>query len=257
MAHRGGGNLSLVFTLAEVFQRRSRKIAFTLAEVLITLAVIGIVAALTLPSMIANYKERQIVTRVKANYSKLNQAHRMMTVQNGPLNEWSDQSYETFEKELLKQFKVIKSCSAGHLCGAHYMNQPAHVLSDGTIIQVGGRRDCSETYSTANDALSDKNFDFYSCGSVDIYLGSVQNIHTKNDKNKIFTFVFYPDGVLPQGHKGSGNNGNFRWCGPKRTDSRNCTAWVVYNENIDYTYCKDKLSWDGVRILVKKLQNNS
>lgn len=34
----------------------SRKAAFTLAEVLITLGIIGVVAALTLPSLVANYK---------------------------------------------------------------------------------------------------------------------------------------------------------------------------------------------------------
>lgn len=40
-------------------------LAFTLAEVLITLGIIGVVAALTIPSLIAEYKEKQIVTRVK------------------------------------------------------------------------------------------------------------------------------------------------------------------------------------------------
>ena len=43
----------------------SRLTAFTLAEVLITLGIIGIVAAMTMPSLIQNYQEKATVTRVK------------------------------------------------------------------------------------------------------------------------------------------------------------------------------------------------
>ena len=47
------------------------KKGFTLAEVLITLGIIGVVAALTLPSLIQNYKEKATVTAVKESYSIL------------------------------------------------------------------------------------------------------------------------------------------------------------------------------------------
>lgn len=221
---------------------------FTLAEVLITIGIIGVVSALTIPSLIAEYKEKQIVTRVKKEYSMLSQAVRMMIAYNGQINEWGDQSYETFERELLKQLKVVKSCNEGHLCGAHYMNMPAHVLSNGLIVQLRNRRDCSVDYSTAADALSGKKFDIFYCASVNVYLSSRYNSRghaIPNYKNKVFNFVVYSDGVLPQGHKNAGYDGNFKFCAPDSISSANCTAWVLYNENIDYNYCKDKLSWDG------------
>lgn len=41
-------------------------LAFTLAEVLITLGIIGVVAALTLPNLVANYKKQVLVTQLKA-----------------------------------------------------------------------------------------------------------------------------------------------------------------------------------------------
>ena len=50
----------------------SRKIAFTLAEVLITLGIIGVVAALTLPTLISNYKKQTYVTGLQKAYSVLN-----------------------------------------------------------------------------------------------------------------------------------------------------------------------------------------
>jgi prepilin-type N-terminal cleavage/methylation domain-containing protein len=49
-------------------------IGFTLAEVLITLGIIGIVAALTMPSLMANYQKKAAATRLKQTYSMLNQA---------------------------------------------------------------------------------------------------------------------------------------------------------------------------------------
>lgn len=44
---------------------RNNKVAFTLAEVLITLGIIGVVAAMTLPTLIANYQKRQTVVQLK------------------------------------------------------------------------------------------------------------------------------------------------------------------------------------------------
>lgn len=50
------------------------KKGFTLSEVLITLGVIGVVAAITLPTLIANYQKQVFVTKLQRSYSKLNQA---------------------------------------------------------------------------------------------------------------------------------------------------------------------------------------
>lgn len=56
---------------------------FTLAEVLITLGIIGIVAAMTLPTLIQNYKNRVVETRLKKFYSTMNQAVLMAEAQYG------------------------------------------------------------------------------------------------------------------------------------------------------------------------------
>lgn len=42
-----------------------KKIAFTLAEVLITLGIIGVVAAMTMPVLIQNQREKVVVTQLK------------------------------------------------------------------------------------------------------------------------------------------------------------------------------------------------
>ena len=52
--------------------------AFTLAEVLITLAIIGVVAALTLPTMIANHQKKVYVVQLQKAISTLEQGFKMM-----------------------------------------------------------------------------------------------------------------------------------------------------------------------------------
>ena len=57
--------------------------AFTLAEVLITLGVIGIVAAMTMPSLIANYQKKVWVNQLKKSVSVLEQGFRKMLADEG------------------------------------------------------------------------------------------------------------------------------------------------------------------------------
>lgn len=53
------------------------KFGFTLAEVLITLGIIGIVAAITIPNLITNYQKHVTVTKLQRAISVLNQAYKL------------------------------------------------------------------------------------------------------------------------------------------------------------------------------------
>lgn len=59
-----------------------------MAEVLITLGIIGIVAALTMPVLIANHNKKVVETRLKKFYSIINQAIKMSEVENGDRIFW-------------------------------------------------------------------------------------------------------------------------------------------------------------------------
>lgn len=91
--------------------------AFTLAEVLITLGIIGIVASLTIPSLIANYQKTQYVVGLKKAYSQVNQALLAMTNDYGTPGDLagtglfaSGANTETFCKEFVKYIRVSKDC---------------------------------------------------------------------------------------------------------------------------------------------------
>lgn len=63
--------------------------AFTLAEVLITLGIIGVVAALTLPNLIGDYRNRVVETRLQKFYSLMNQAILQSITDNGEVEGWT------------------------------------------------------------------------------------------------------------------------------------------------------------------------
>lgn len=87
-----------------------KNFAFTLAETLITLGIIGIVAAMTLPGLITNYNKNLVVTRLKHQYSLYNQAKMMISQQINRTftGEDTDESVE-FYKEFYAPY--IKSVS--------------------------------------------------------------------------------------------------------------------------------------------------
>lgn len=62
---------------------------FTLSEVLITLGIIGIIAAFTIPGVISKYNKKVTEENLKVAYSLLSQAIQMSEEQNGSVEYWN------------------------------------------------------------------------------------------------------------------------------------------------------------------------
>lgn len=62
--------------------------AFTLAETLITIIIVGIVSAITIPTMISKYQKEQVVVKLKQNYSILYNAYKKSVSDNGSAEFW-------------------------------------------------------------------------------------------------------------------------------------------------------------------------
>ena len=114
--HRSLRNRVLPF-----FNQNSRKLnsnkAFTLAEVLITLVIIGIIAALTIPTLVNNYQKTQYVTQLKKAYSEVTQALKLMANDYGCPGDLKctglfapGTSSQSFGDAFVKYFKVVKNC---------------------------------------------------------------------------------------------------------------------------------------------------
>lgn len=88
------------------------KKAFTLAEVLITLGIIGIVAAMTLPTLIGKYQKKQTVTQLKKAYTEISQLLKMSELDNGSMEYWDytlsgQDFYDLYIKPYIKNVRAI------------------------------------------------------------------------------------------------------------------------------------------------------
>lgn len=233
------------------------KKSFTLAEVLITLAVIGIVASLTIPIVIRNYQERQTVTSLKKFYSNINQAFYMAKAEKGNIENLPNPSYDhkTLAYYFKPYLKIVKECSGTNSDCAYNGNYitvngmvnacPSNpnsgdyyrmVLADGTTIWI--RR----YNSTCQQQYGINNFQ-YQCGIIGVDINGVKG------PNKLGVDTFYfsilKSGVYPMGlpdntwitlsdHCRTGT-----WWSDQNGYA--CTAWVIVKGNMDYL--RRSVSW--------------
>ena len=85
---QGDKILKNLFTYSLTHLFTSKKAAFTLAEVLITLAIIGVVAAMTIPTLVMGYKKKVTEVNLLKSYSTINQALQLAAVDHGAVSTW-------------------------------------------------------------------------------------------------------------------------------------------------------------------------
>ena len=90
----------------------SKNVGFTLAEVLITLAIIGVVAVLVIPALVQNYNARAWNTSATVFERKLGEALKVMNTQQTLAGH---SSTESFVEELGRHFKITKVCQNNEL----------------------------------------------------------------------------------------------------------------------------------------------
>ena len=100
------------------------KKGFSLAEVLICLMIVGMIAAMTIPSIVFRYQEQITVTKLQKTYSTLSNSYKMLRSVYGPPEFWSEyvsssERDSSIFKNKFKQFlKVMHDCEydKNHLC---------------------------------------------------------------------------------------------------------------------------------------------
>ena len=129
-----------------------KKIGFTLAEVLITLAIIGIVAALTIPTLVQNYQERAWNTASQVFQRKLGEALRVMNVQ-GTLAGYT--TTEAFVNELSKHIKITRICDNDLAVSMEFISSP------GNTFWLWSSEEYSKGYAYRRDFYSTRTYRGY------------------------------------------------------------------------------------------------
>ena len=123
-----------------------KKNGFTLAEVLITLAIIGVVATLTLPSLMSNTAEQQSITAFKKVMNTLNEAGQMNAALEGfdytiasagSITDSVQDNIQSLCSLFNERLQVSKEASGAYGATGKCKADPVIVLRDGTAICIG------------------------------------------------------------------------------------------------------------------------
>ena len=213
---------------------------FTLAEVLITLGIIGVVAALTLPTLIGNYQKKQTVTKLQKAFTVLNQAYRLSyndlgEADSAELEEITSEEY--FEKYWKPYIKYTKVCTSYSDCG-YTSNNPFYTLK-GDVASYSFMSGNTRVAFYSPDGFLYQVFWKYTDGKplnliiVDINGSQKPNVVGKD----IFSFTRTKDGFI-------------NTLGAGLTDevvNKSCSV----NEgapNLSASYCAEKIRRDGWEI---------
>lgn len=196
------------------------KSGFTLAEVLITLGIIGVVAAMTIPTLINNTQNAQLIVALKKDASIIYSAFSNVLQDNGGsvkgVFTGDIAASEAFKEAMKANLKYVKDCSGTNTYGGTgnggstdgcwasankwfdinnnskpSMDRPSLVLADGSFLYFGiNTTDCSTD-------LSSVNYNYKRCGyiGIDVNGNKGPNIISKD----IFSFSVLPDRIIPEG----------------------------------------------------------
>lgn len=131
-----------------------RKFGFTLAEVLITLGIIGVVAAITIPNFITKYQKQVTVTKLKKAYSTFENAIKLSENVNGSLDTWQYQDITSDEfaqkyilphlngvRQVKKDYEIVtlggNAPDLAFISSAYFsLTNNMYILPDGTYVYI-------------------------------------------------------------------------------------------------------------------------
>ncbi len=236
---------------------------FTLAEILIVIGIIGVIASMTIPTLIQNIQHQATVSSLKKAYSTISAAYMTSIQENGTPDQWQvpeatipAASQVVFDK-ITPYLRMTKNCGTASGCWptgkyrsinnnelADFNASSSYAkaqLPDGSLVHVLAWP--SETVRCDNGTSKDICF---------LYRIDVNGYKPPNKWGvDMFTFDATKTGIYPEGMAGSSvlladyTFENYCANTSNTEQGRGCAAWVIYNENMDYLKCPDKLSWDG------------
>lgn len=237
-------------------------IGFTLAEVLIVLGIVGIIAESTIPTVLQNFQTQQTISSLKKNFSTFSQAYALAIQDNGTPDNW-DMSTDTALINILSPYlKITKNCGLGTGCftpnttyqylkggGFEYFDSAGDgrtklILADGSSVALHSYNNLCTSQKGSGVSLQ------HTCGSIFVDINGFKGPNQAGID--LFNYYFTKYGIVPVGTKAEDNgyaphnpypfDAN---CKDKSTaNGFGCTAWIIYNENMDYLKCTG-LSWDG------------
>jgi len=215
---------------------------FTLAEVLITIGVIGVISAMAIPALIQNIRERQTVAKLQTTYSILVQAIRLAEQESGGAAGWvsgnsTSQDAMNIADRLKPYLKILEDCGVRdtnrNCIKTAYKKRNGSYHADYApdtkyykIVLMNG----TSVWWRSADNLERANGS-YLAFFVDTNGGKLPNMWG----NDLFSFIYKNETLEPTGHPDSVFSYTTN-CIPKTSTGFGCAYYVLQNRNLDYLH---------------------
>lgn len=245
---RGGGDLELIpqrfrgGVFKKLVSGQAVRLGFTLAEVLITLGIIGVVAALTLPVLISNYKEKEYVVKLRKTYSTLSNAYIEILNDYGEPSTWNVENWDDIIIMFSKYIQNVKVCELSK--GGCFVNKSRRDLLNNESAKLSKMSSLVMNDGTVIGVQHQAGFNNLSCNELNYCFQFEVDINGDKLPNRwgidTFTFHVTKDKIVPRG--GAGTHGSQATCDPVKNVSNwvngsGCGAWVIQMGNMDYLKC--------------------
>ncbi len=207
---------------------------------------------MTMPSLIANHREKETVTKLKKFYSTMSQAYVSIINDYGQIGEWgetnSQQEATTLAASYFKEYlNVNKDCGFSEGC---FKNQDYYTYSTGVAI-VNFITHRNRYMFRLNDgsaiAFYTHNKDFSENSTIVIYYDingdKMPNVFGKD----LFQIVVFNDRVK----FGGSTTTRQEILNNCLTSGYDCANWILLYENMDYIKCPDYLKSNSTAVKCK------
>ena len=183
----------------------NQKRGFTLAEVLITLGIIGVVAAITIPTVITNYKAARLKSQFLKSYSTIQQVFKRMQDDEISTDPSSYTDGASFYKVFASYIAGATTCyiSNSPLCPKYgrdvyagirwmYLDDGQILLPDGTLLMFENMKNGSVVFVTVdlNGIKNPPNIEGYDTFTFQLINGE---LHTMGDIGTAYVGEKYCD----------------------------------------------------------------
>ncbi len=223
-----------------------KTLAFTLAETLIVMGVIGIVSALTLPNLNSSTGDKEKVAKVKKIYQNLTDAFDRAQAVYGPFDQWFVNDTTEAQKskragERITEFmKVSKDCGLEQNKGCFTSGWPKALNGD-DMIDIDNNSSFYKIITADGTSVA-----FYT-------MGTVIAVHVDIDGPNKGPYTSGKDVFEFANRDAGGNRVNAIYpygidftfadlLGNLKSDGYCAATWIINYDNMDYLKCPDKLS---------------
>ena len=218
---------------------------FTLAEVLITLGIIGVIAALTIPTLVHNIQNAKYYSAFQKSYSTMSQLTETLVLENGDMA-GAISAYGSLANAYKAKAKVMKFCPESPT-DSGCMPVNISMIDNTPTLPEYYWYDClvlADGMAMAIQTIADScNYDFggsFQNGCGTIYLDT-NGISKPNQIGRdVFYFNITKDRLFPQGMPGTTMEwtpDNIWYCNPEITDPNSgtaCASRLVQEGKMDY-----------------------